>query len=75
MTVVVPRVLIIVAASDMELYDYFRGGFAEIDAVTVVFDRRRSGASLPAGGDRRSPSVVNDHLRERGFAIARITPV
>jgi hypothetical protein len=70
------RVMIIVAADALELYHYFQGGFVEIDAITVILDRRRSSTDVtaPAGGERRASSHVDDHLRQRHFAIVKLLP-
>ena len=70
-----PRVLIVVAADAVDLFRYFQGGFAEIDAVNVILDRRRASAAAgpPASGDRRA-SHVDANLRERRFAIVKLLP-
>ena len=70
------RVLIVVSADAVELFRYFQSGFAEIDAVNVILDRRRpSGAtSPPPGGERRSAAHVDADLHERRFAIVRLLP-
>ena len=70
------RVLIVVAADAVDLFRYFQGGFAEIDAVTVVLDRRRPRVvgGPPASGERRGTSHVDTDLHERRFAIVRLLP-
>jgi hypothetical protein len=71
-----PRVLIVVAADALDLYRYFQAGFAEIDAVSVIQDRRRAGAAsgAPPGGERRAHSPVDADLQGRRFAIVRLLP-
>lgn len=67
-----------VAKSRPDLYQYFVAGFAGIDAVQVILDRRIGGEDAIPGaphevhGDRRERSDVYAEMESRGFVIVRM---
>ena len=72
------RIFIVVSKTRPDLYDYFRAGFAGIEAVEVILDRRFGGenatpeAPHAAHGERRERSDVYDQMESRGFVIMRL---
>ena len=80
------RKIFIVAVDQAEMYESLRRALAGEDDVAVVYDRRvanrkrdtRNAGSiwsrgpLAAVGDRRTPSHVEDDLRQRGWAVVRM---
>ena len=72
------RIFIVVSKNRPDLYDYFRAGFAGIDALEVILDRRFGGENAAPGaghavhGDRRERSDVYDQMESRGFVIMRL---
>ena len=73
------RIFIVVAKSRPDLYQYFLAGFAGIDAVEVILDRRFGGENDVPGeahavyGERRERSDVYDEMESRGFVIVRVS--
>ena len=72
------RIFVVVSKGRPDLYDYFRAGFAGIEAVEVILDRRfggenaNPGAPHAAQGERRARSDVYDEMESRGFVIMRL---
>jgi len=72
------RIFIVVSKTRPDLYDYFRAGFAGIEGVEVILDRRfggengAPGAPHAAHGERRERSDVYDQMESRGFVIMRL---
>lgn len=71
------RIFIVVAKNRLELYEYFASGFAGIDDVEVILDRRLGPDDpAPSGahpyGERRTPRDIYDELEGRGFVIVRL---
>ena len=72
------RVFIVVAKNRPDLYQYFLAGFAGIDGVEVILDRRFGGENAIPGvphdvhGERRERSDVYDEMESRGFVIVRV---
>lgn len=72
------RIFIVVSKSRPDLYEYFRAGFAGIEVVEVILDRRfggenaTPGAPHPVLGERRERSDVYDQMESRGFVIMRV---
>ena len=72
------RIFIVVSKTRPDLYDYFRAGFAGIEAVEVILDRRFGGEDASPGaphavhGERRAGSDVYDQMESRGFVIMRL---
>jgi hypothetical protein len=75
-----PRVVLIVALHQPELYAELKRAFAEEVGVEVVLDRRasdrRAGSNRPTverrRGDRRTGSSVDDRVRTIGWALVRL---
>lgn len=69
------RVVVIVARDRLDLYEYLSRGFAGVESVEVVLDRRitEPAAELSESevNDRRWQPDVYDELALRGFVIAR----
>ena len=72
------RIFVVVAKNRPELYRYFAAGFAGVDGVEVILDRR-IGPDEPierSGGhevqNRRIARDVYEELEERGFVIVRL---
>lgn len=72
------RIFIVVAKSRPDLYQYFEAGFAGVEGVEVILDRR-IGPDVPpelSGDDsprnRRTAGTVYDELEQRGFVIVRL---
>jgi hypothetical protein len=72
------RIFIVVAKNRPELFHYFSAGFAGMDGIEVIVDRR-IGADDPVPtalatqfGDRRARRDIYDELQERGFVIVRL---
>jgi hypothetical protein len=67
------RVIVIVARERHDLYEYFKQGFAGLDAVEVVLDRRvmvaRGEGGQPPHAERRRDIDTYDELVLRGFLI------
>jgi hypothetical protein len=76
----VGRVFVIVAKTRLDLFEYFTAGFAGIDAVNVILDRRLGDAQQAAPetsagestSNRRAPRDIYDELESRGFVIVRL---
>lgn len=72
------RIFIVVAKNRPDLYQYFVAGFAGIDTVEVILDRRFGGENTIPGapgavhGERRARSDVYDEMESRGFVIMRV---
>jgi hypothetical protein len=72
------RIFIVVAKHRADLYQYFTSGFAGVDMIEVILDRRLGpddhlgGAAMRRSGDRRIANDIYDELDERGFLIARV---
>jgi hypothetical protein len=72
------RIFVVVAKSRPDLYQYFLAGFAGIEAVEVILDRRFGGENATSGappavyGERRERSDVYDEMESRGFVIMRV---
>lgn len=66
------RVSVVVSRDRPELYEYFEAGFAGVDGVEVVLDRRVH-VGRPADGtvnpERRRDIEVYEELQLRGFII------
>jgi hypothetical protein len=65
------RIFVVVAKNRPDLYQYFVAGFAGVDGIEVVVDRRFGAAADPQG-DRRKARDIYDELQERGFVIVRL---
>lgn len=69
------RIVIIVGRDRADLHDYFRQGFAGLETVEVVVDRRAAetpGDESEAARNRRWQRDVSEELALRGFVIARL---
>ena len=72
------RIFVVVAKSRPDLYQYFLAGFAGIDGVEVILDRRIGHEHPPAPDasppldNRRLPRTVYEELDQRGFVIVRL---
>lgn len=72
------RIFIVVAKNRPDLYHYFKSGFAGVDSVEVVLDRRLGvGTDVPSPPaprpeKRRATSDIYDELEMRGFVIVRL---
>ncbi|HEY7519176.1 MAG TPA: hypothetical protein VIE36_12860 [Methylomirabilota bacterium] len=69
------RVFLVVAKSRADLFQYFTAGFAGVEGVEVILDRRIG--ERPAGraeerSDRRNATTIYDELEVRGFVIVRL---
>jgi hypothetical protein len=71
------RIFVVVAKNRPDLYEYFTSGFAGIDNVEVIIDRR-IGPEQPAStvgsqySERRNAQNIYEQLEQRGFVIVRI---
>lgn len=72
------RIFVVVAKNRPELYQYFTSGFAGVENVEVLLDRR-IGPDDPSGSegeeshrDRRIARDIYEQLEQRGFVIARL---
>lgn len=69
------RAIVIVARERRDLYEYFTQGFAGIEAVEVILDRRvtvaRGAGAPPIDADRRREIDVHEELVMRGFIIRK----
>jgi len=70
-----PRVLIVVARTRQELFEYFQHVFAGMQDIKVILDRRIGPADPPVSGDepeRRERQDVYDEIQQRGFVVIRL---
>lgn len=71
------RIFVVVAKNRPELYQYFTAGFAGVDGVEVILDRR-IGPDDPPGpsgmldSERRTARNIYEELELRGFVIVRL---
>ena len=72
------RIFVVVAKNRPDLYQYFTAGFAGVEQVEVIVDRR-IGPENPHGpaptgdpGNRRVARNVYEELEQRGFVIVRL---
>jgi hypothetical protein len=72
------RIFIVVAKNRPDLYQYFEAGFAGVEGVEVILDRR-IGPDTPheLTGDesprnRRMARNIYEELEQRGFVIVRL---
>jgi class 3 adenylate cyclase/tetratricopeptide (TPR) repeat protein len=63
--------LVIVARSNVDLFDYLTEKFANDPEIRVILDRRRSEALRdgPLGADERRHHAIDQALRTRGLAV------
>jgi hypothetical protein len=72
------RIFVVVAKNRPDLFQYFASGFAGVEAVEVILDRRFGpDDQLPAEvtasyRDRRAARDIYDELELRGFVVVRI---
>ena len=72
------RIFVVVAKNRPDLFEYFAAGFAGVQAVEVILDRRFGpDDELPAEvtasyRDRRAARDIYDELELRGFVVVRI---
>ena len=72
------RIFVVVAKNRPDLYQYFTSGFAGLEQVEVIVDRRigPENPQGPAGatdaGNRRLARNVYEELEQRGFVIVRL---
>ena len=69
------RIFIIVAKSRRDLHEYFASGFAGVEDVNVILDRRLGPDDPPPPqphAERRTPRDVYDEMESRGFVIVRL---
>jgi hypothetical protein len=76
------HIFVVVAKNRPDLYEYLRAGFAGVDGVEIIVDRRLR-ADLPGDDDviaaltsqsseRRAAPDIYDQLEQRGFVIVRL---
>jgi hypothetical protein len=74
------QIFVVVAKNRPDLYEYFRSGFAGVEEIEVIVDRRlraddEIGAALPSRHSERraEPNIpdIYDQLEQRGFVIVR----
>lgn len=65
------RIFVVVAKNRPDLFQYFMAGFAGVDGVEVILDRRLGAATEPEGEQRRARDIY-DELQTRGFVIVRL---
>ena len=71
------RIFVVVAKSRPDLYRYFVAGFAGVEGIEVILDRR-IGPDDPPGpagtidSERRTARNVYEELELRGFVIVRL---
>ena len=72
------HIFIVVAKNRPDLYEYLRAGFAGVEGVEVIVDRRLRAdddviAALASGpSERRAAPDIYDQLEQRGFVIVRL---
>jgi hypothetical protein len=72
------RIFVVVAKNRPDLFEYFASGFAGVEGVEVLLDRRFGpDDQLPievtaSYRDRRSARDIYDELEMRGFVVVRI---
>ena len=73
------QIFIVVAKNRPDLYEHFRAGFAGVEGVEVIVDRRLradddviAGALAAKPSKRRARPDVYDELERRGFVIVRL---
>lgn len=73
------RIFVVVAKNRPDLYQYFMSGFAGVDWVEVILDRRIGpdhphGPGLETVSDNRrvAARTVYEELEQRGFVIVRL---
>jgi hypothetical protein len=69
------RIFVVVAKSRPDLYQYFTTGFAGVEGVEVILDRRIGEPAAGSGealGERRNARNIYDELEIRGFVIVRL---
>ena len=72
------HIFIVVAKNRPDLYEHFRAGFAGVEGVEVIVDRRLRADdelidALASGpSERRSTPDIYDQLEQRGFVIVRL---
>ena len=69
------RIFVVVAKNRPELYQYFTAGFAGVDGVEVILDRRIGPDDPPSPGlhgERRNARNIYEELELRGFVIVRL---
>jgi hypothetical protein len=65
------RIFVVVAKNRPDLYQYFVAGFADVEGIEVILDRRL-GAAADTEGERRRARDIYDELQSRGFVIVRL---
>ena len=71
------RIFVVVAKNRPDLYRYFLAGFAGIEGVEVILDRRIGPDDPPAhagvlDAERRTARNIYEELEQRGFVIVRL---
>jgi hypothetical protein len=69
------RVFVVVAKNRPDLHQYFTTGFAGVEGIEVILDRRIGKEPLPGAGtpsERRESRNIYDELEARGFVIVRL---
>jgi hypothetical protein len=71
------RIFVVVAKNRPDLYQYFTAGFAGLEGVEVILDRRIGPDDPPsppgtAGSERRNARNIYEELELRGFVIVRL---
>ena len=71
------RIFVVVAKNRPDLYRYFMTGFAGIEGIEVILDRRIGPDDPPPPGgaldtERRSARNMYEELEQRGFVIVRL---
>ncbi len=71
-----PRMLIVVSRDRQDLYEYLERGFADLEDVKVILDRRIARRAVPSGGqtaaDLRERPDMSDELQQRGFTLIHL---
>ena len=71
------RIFVVVAKNRPDLYHYFKSGFADVDGIEVILDRRIGPDDPPdpvgtPQGERRTARNIYEELEQRGFVIVRL---
>jgi hypothetical protein len=73
------RIFVVVAKNRPDLYQYFMSGFAGVDSVEVILDRRigpdhphAPGLETVSDNRRVAARTVYEELEQRGFVIVRL---
>jgi hypothetical protein len=71
------RIFIVVAKNQPDLYQYFTSGFAGVEGIEVILDRRIGPNDPPdpvgqAQTNRRLARNIYEELDQRGFVIVRL---